>query len=181
MVSFPDVDHHLFRRYVRLRPILWLLVAIWTIYFIRGRISDVIGTVCRCFTTILGWWWTVAKTLLVLGGQLCIVVPATGAVYLFAVYVIYPIISLAFAYFLDLVELAMSPPPPPPRSYQYTHTHSNGQPYTHTHDAEEMQEAFQGVFEEKLRERRDGAEREMRQQRNAKGAGKSKRKGKKRK
>jgi hypothetical protein len=143
--------------------------------------SNVTSTVWRCFTMILGWWWAIAKTIFVLGGQLCIAVPGTGVAYLITVYILYPVLHLCFSYFLDLVELFVSPPPPPPRSYQYTHTHSNGQLYTHTHDAEEMQAAFQSAFEEKLRERREREEREMRQQSSAKGTGKSKRKGKKRK
>lgn len=177
--------NQLFYRYPWISLVLWLLVAIWTVYLVGGPILNVINTVWSIFSMILGWWWAVVKTIFILCGQLCIAVTATGAVYLFAVYIIYPIIIVAFTYFLDLVEMALSPPPPPPpRSYQFTHTHSNGQSYTHTHDAEEieeMREAFQNVFEEDQRKRRERAEREMRQQNSARGTGKSKRKGRRRK
>jgi hypothetical protein len=184
-MGIPDVNR-LFYRYPWIHSILWLLVAIWTLYFARELISNVTSTVWRCFTMILGWWWAVTKTVLFLCGQLCIAVPATGVAYLIALYVIHPILTISWSYFLDLVDLAMSPPcPPQPRSFQYTHTHSNGQSYTHTYDAEEleaMREGFQSAFEEKQqRERQERAEREMRHQSSARGTGKSKRKGKKRK
>jgi hypothetical protein len=126
---------------------------------------------------IFGWWWTIAKTVLVLAGQLCIAVPGTGAAYLIAVHAIYPMIKIAFSFFLDMVVLALSPPSLPPSSYQYTHTHCNGQSYTHTHDADEIPETFQRVFEE----RRETAERETRRQNSAAGTNKWKRKGRKRK
>jgi hypothetical protein len=175
-MGLPDVDQ-LFYRYPWIRPLLWLLVAIWTLYFTIPYATSIIWT---SFILILGWWWMVAKTLLVLGGQLCVAVPATGVAYLIAVYVIYPIGTITWSCVLDQVALALSSPPPP--SFTYTHTHSNGQSYTHTHDAEElkeMQEAFRArAFEEKQQER---AEREMRQQNNARGTGKPKRKGKRRK
>ena len=134
---------------------------------------------------ISGWWWAIVKTIFILCGQLCITVPATGVVYLFAVYIIYPIIDVAFSYFCDQAKIALYPPPPLPlRSFQYTHTHSNGQSYTHTHNAEEiegMREAFQHVSEEQLRSGREREERDLRQQNSERGTGKSKRKGKKRK
>ena len=177
--------NHLFYRFPWIHPVLWLLVALWTVYLALGQVLYVTSTIWRCFAIILGWWWAIAKTILVLCGQLCIAVPGTGIVYLTAVYVIYPIITVSHSYFLQLVDLAMSPSPlpPPPPSYQYTHTHSNGQSYTHTHDAEEveeMQDALRSVLEEKLRDKRAREEREMRQQCNTNGTGKSKRKGKKR-
>jgi hypothetical protein len=177
--------NQLFCRYPWIRFILWLLVAIWTVYFVRGSILNVIDAVWSMFTMISGWWWAVVKTIFVLCGQLCITVPATGVVYLFAVYIIYPIIDVAFSYFLDQAKMALSPPPPPPlRLFQYTHTHANGQSHTHTHDAEkieEMREVYQHISEEQLRERRERAERDLRQQNSERGTGKSKRKGKRRK
>lgn len=179
--------NQLFCQYPWIRFILWLLVAIWTVYFVRRSILNVIDAVWSMFTMISGWWWAVIKTIFVLCGQLCITVPATVMAYLFAVYVIYPIVDVAFSYFLDQAKIALFPPPPAPlRSFQYTHTHANGQSYTHTHDAgkiEEMREAFQHVSEEQFRERQERAERDLHQQNRERGTatGKSKRKGKRRK
>ena len=183
MTSIADTNK-LIHRYPWIYPTLWLLVAIWTLHFVFGRMSYATSTIWGCSKMIWGWWWSIAKTILVLVGQLCIAVAGTGVAYLTAIYGVYPIIYFTFTKFLDLVEQALSSPPPPPaRVYDYTHTHSDGQSYTHTHDAEQVEElrqTFQNVFEEKLRERREREVGEVCQQSNARRGGKAKRKGKKR-
>ena len=116
--------------YTRLRPFLWLLVILWAVYYTRRILFYVSAIVWNILTTLLGWWMAIAKTLYLLGGQLCLAVPGTGIAYLVAVYAIYPISRIAYSYISGLLVLAVSPPPLPSRTYQYTHTHSNGEMFT---------------------------------------------------
>jgi len=132
--------NQLFYRYPWIRFILWLLVATWMVYFVRGSIFNVIDAVWSIFTMISGWWWAIVKMIFILCGQLSIMIPATGVVYLFTVYIIYLIFDVTFSYFCDQAKMALYPPPPLPlQSFQYTHTHCNGQSYTHTHNVEEIE------------------------------------------
>jgi len=168
--------------YTRVRPFLWLLIVFWATYYTRGLSFYVAGFAWNILTTLLGWWKAIAKTLYLLGGQLCLAVPGTGLAYLAAVHAIYPIIRIAYSYISRLLALALSPPSPPAsRTYQYTHSHSNGEMFTCVYDEEEMKDILCDALEESLRELQEAEEMERRSRGNARGMGKSKRKNKKRK
>lgn len=169
--------------YKRARPFLWLLIVFWAAYLTRGLLFYVAGIAWNILTTLLEWWKAIAKTLYLLGGQLCLAVPATGVAYLIAARAICPIIRITYSYISRLLVLALSPSPRPSRrTYQYTHTHSNGEMYTCVYDEEEMKDILCDVLEESLREMQEMDEMDRRRNGNARGAsGKPKRKNKKRK
>ncbi|KZP11673.1 hypothetical protein FIBSPDRAFT_1050593 [Athelia psychrophila] len=176
-----------FRRYPWIRPTLWVLVGIWSIYLARKPIFFVRRISWSCSTVIFGCWWAILQTVLHLVVQLCVAVPMTALAYAVIAYGTLPVLEIVCAHFIDLFEAALKPPPPPTQTFRHTHTHSNGETYTHTYTEEEVDQlerlreamlmrAMAEMREEMQREQ----ERDTEQHDYPNGSGKAKRKAKKR-
>lgn len=172
-----------FHRHPWIRPTLWFLVGIWSIYLIRKPIFFVRRLSWSSAKIICGWWWAILKTLFHLAIQLSVAVPGTALAYIFVAYGIYPAVTIACKYVADLLEKAAAPPSPP-RSFQYTHTHTNGESFTHTYTEEDVELLREAILQEAMAEYREemrrAQERNPEQNHFPKGSGKAQRKARKR-
>jgi hypothetical protein len=144
----------------------------WAIY--------VSGSAAGALWTIVGWWWSVIKTLFTLLVQLCFAVSSTAIAYF--------IIKYSYPFVIKIVVYVILPSPPPPqRRSQSSWSRSRSD---HDHDPHRSQEytayeehVLHAFLHELLRRREeqemeDEKEREWHRRNSAKKKGKGKRKGK---